>query len=75
MSRSVVFNVVDEVGVAVCKMKFLSEAIASWDENGATLNTEYRSGFGYLMDDVLKDIEKNMDELGKTIKKGENDDK
>ncbi len=64
-----VINVIDEMSIVKCKLKFLSESIVVWDENTRNLDSDFRYGFGLLMDDLVNEIDKNMGILDKTIKK------
>lgn len=59
------FDFNDKMNYLVYKLKFLNEAIICWNEDAADLNTNHRLGFGFIMDDLITEMEecvKNLEE-------------
>lgn len=62
-SQNQKITIVDNLSQNICKLRFLSEAVACWDENMSDFKQDYRVGYGILMEDTIQELEQNKSKL------------
>ena len=61
------FDAVDKMERLVSKLEFLTDSICNWDSTMLDFNEKHRSGFGDIMDEIIKDIQDSTEILKKEV--------